>query len=147
MSTVSQNWCIPCTSSCLVCGFTCRLRYLCHRFSIGFMSGLSEGVLHQLIPPPIDPALLEKLNCSPGCVFGVIILHQLVSCRINLPKEWQERVPQDSGVELSIHTAVLPLRLIPAHTCTFARCFGLCVYICIRHVACGWGHPHQCTVT
>ena len=51
--TVSQNAMIPCTSSALFCGFTSRRRYSfssCQRFSIGFRSGLSGGVLHQLTP-------------------------------------------------------------------------------------------------
>ena len=50
--TVSQNCSIPVTSSCFDVGFTSLRKNslsTCHRFSIGFRSGLSGGVCHQLI--------------------------------------------------------------------------------------------------
>ena len=52
-STVLQNSFIPSTSSSLLFGLTTRRMYSlssCHRFSIGFISGDSGGVFHQLIP-------------------------------------------------------------------------------------------------
>ena len=52
-SNVFQNSLIPSISSNLVCGFTSQRTYSfisCHKFSIGFISGDSAGVCHQLIP-------------------------------------------------------------------------------------------------
>ena len=48
----AQNFLIPCTSSCLLCGFTFDSKKnlsSCHKSSIGLRSGLSGGVRHQLI--------------------------------------------------------------------------------------------------
>ena len=60
-STVAQNRNIPLTSLSFVFGFTsCLINSLslCQRFSMGFRSGDSEGVCHQLIP-------WSSMNFSP----------------------------------------------------------------------------------
>ena len=54
--TVSQNCTVPLISFCFVLGLTSLLlnsSSSCHIFSIGFKSGDSAGVFHQLIPCPM----------------------------------------------------------------------------------------------
>ena len=125
-----------------------KLVYPLHKLLFGVWLYFSSEMFFHFVPqvlygvhvwalrrgsPPIDPFLVEELNCSPGCMLGIIILHQSVSCRIDLTKEWQERVlvvySSASMIPSKMHTAVLPLRLIPAQTCTFTGCFGLRVSI------------------
>ena len=101
--TVLQNRRIPFTSSSLVFGFTslrmnscinrtrqsCGSVYKlnhnymhtfssCHKFSMGFASGLSGGF------PPVDGVVLKKLLSVPGSVFRIVILHKSMPSRINL---------------------------------------------------------------
>ena len=77
--TVSQNCTIPSISSCFVLGLTSLLQNSlssCHIFSIGFKSGDSTGVFHQLIPWSLmkSRAKLEvylgSLSCMKRCELG-----------------------------------------------------------------------------
>ena len=73
MSTVAQNLFMPSINSSFRCGFTSLLinsLSSCQRFSIGFKSGDSGTVFHQLM------LLASKKNSgNPGCVLWIIILH------------------------------------------------------------------------
>ena len=100
--------------------------------------------------PPIDPFLVEELNSSPGCMLGIIILHQSVSCRIDLTKEWQERVPQDSRVQLCIHDTLKNAHSSPSPEADpgpdmyLHRMFWpACEYNIIRHATSGRGIPRE----
>ena len=71
--TVFHHVVIPSTSSCFVRGLISLLKNslpLCHRFSMGFKSGDSGGVFHQLV-------LFASIRLgTPRGVFGVTILHK-----------------------------------------------------------------------
>ena len=95
-----------------------RINYFssCQRFSIGFKSGDSAGVFHEL--------------CGiSGCVFRIIILHKPVNCWVSAVDKgyqcllWTYR--NLSMIPSRMHTFVAPFRLISAHTCTFTGCLAL----------------------
>ena len=72
----AQNFLIPCTSSCLLCGFTFDFKKnlsSCHKSSIGLRSGLSGGGT-----PPVNIFFFEESLCLSGRMFRVIILHEPV---------------------------------------------------------------------
>ena len=103
MLTLSRNVVIPLTSSSFVVGFiSWRRNYFrsWHKFSMGFRSGLSGRVSHQFTPS-------DSKNWV-GCwgVFGIIILHQAVSIRIDFMQEWQESLAQDGNIGLGIHDSI-----------------------------------------
>ena len=125
--TVLQNALMP--SIKCSWGFTSRQMYSfnsCHKHSIGLQSGDSGGVFHQLI-------LFWTINsaaCREVC-FGSL------SC-INLWPPGYFSAMNGKSVELKIWVLRLesiilsniqiwvgPLRLIPAHTCSFKGCLGL----------------------
>lgn len=127
--TVSQNLIIPLTSSSLLCGLTSLLIYSlssCHIFSIGFKSGDSGGVLHQLIPfsSKYDLAHLEvcfgSLSCMYRCPSSSLVLR---NGRSALSKICMNRgafiLPSKTQI------SVAPCQLIPAHTWTLTGCLAL----------------------
>ena len=87
------------------CGsvYKLKLNYMhtfssCHKFSMGFASGLSGGSF-----PPVDGVVLKKLFCKPGSMLRIIILHELVPSRINLTGKRNQVGFQDTSVRMSIH--------------------------------------------
>ncbi len=130
--TVCQNDTIPSINCCCVWGFTSRLIYSlssCHKFSIGFMSGDSGGVHHQLM------ALSSKKACAcfDVCLGSLSCLNLWPSgsvCSRKGTNVWS-RIMVYSGAFIfpsKIQTSVGPLLLIPAHTCTLVGCFALSIY-------------------
>ena len=117
---VLQNILMPSFNSGMFLGLCLSLRKIFiepHTFSIGFKSGLSARLFHQLI------RFFSKkgLNVPTG-VFGVIILIQFVPIRVHLPKEWYEGGRQNVSIPCCCHdppnmtSCVAPLFEIPAHT-------------------------------
>ena len=116
-------------SSCLVFGFTSRRMYSlssCQRFSIGFKSGDSAGVLHQLI----------FFSCRKFCANRDVCLGSLSA--MNLWLVGITRAINGSNVRSSMftysgafiipskmHIWVGPFLLMPAQTWTFVGCFAL----------------------
>ena len=88
---------------------------------MGFRSRLSGGVLSQFTPS------LKNLT-TQGDMFGVVILHEAVPTQVRSCRNvcWRifTQLPE-SRIPLKTHIPVLPRRLIPAQTWTFAGCFGL----------------------
>lgn len=112
--TVSQNLSIPSTSSLLFLGLISRrMNSLssCHIFSIGFKSGDSGGVRHQLMHFSSKNTLanfdvcLGSLSCISRCVDGN-------SEWMNGTRKW--------NIKWCIHNSIKDANsslLIPAHTC------------------------------
>ena len=98
---VLQNFLMPSFNSGMFLGLCLSLRKIFiepHTFSIGFKSGLSARLFHQLI------RFFSKkgLNVPTG-VFGVIILIQFVPIRVHLPKEWYEGGRQNVSIPCCCH--------------------------------------------
>ena len=125
--TVAQNDCMPCKSSSLFLGLAVvRMKCFisCHRFSIGFKSGLSGGVFSTLI-------LFAWKNL---CV-ALDVWQGALSCW-NLPFGSRSRRKGNKCVRsTSWYTAlfteqprrqifVAPFFDIPAHTMTLKGCFA-----------------------
>ena len=53
-------------------------------FSTGFRSGDSSGVAHQF-----TPCFSKKFN-PMACMFGIIILQQMMAIRIMIPQKWKK---------------------------------------------------------
>lgn len=98
----------------------------CQRFSIGFRSGDSGGVFHQLISP-------SSRNC---CACRDVCLGSL-SC---MKRWWSGKTSLTKGRSVlsrmlvyiaafilpsNIHIPHRPRRLMPPHTCTFTGCLAL----------------------
>ena len=128
-STVLQNFKMPSTNSCLVLGFTSlqiNSFSSCHKFSIGFMSGDSAGVFHQLIP-----------FSSKKCLARIEVCLGSLSCMNlwwlgNFISKNGKRVPRmistNSGAFMmpsNTHIPVAPFLLIPAQTWTLTGCLAL----------------------
>ena len=121
-STVSQNHVIPAVSSDSRVGFTSRLMNSfssCHRFSIGFKSGDSGGVFHQLMFSfsknafAILDVCLGSLSCMNRWESGYLrrINGSKPLCRIDTYRS-------AFIIPLNITIGVGPLLLIPAHACS-----------------------------
>lgn len=117
--TVFQNSIIPLISSSLLCGLTSLLMYSlssCHRFSTGFKSGDSGGVLHQLIPfsSKYDWAHLDvclgSLSCMYRCPSSSLVFR-------NGRSAWSKICMKRGAFILPSKTqiSVAPCQLIPAH--------------------------------
>ena len=120
--TVSQKLTIPSINSCFVFGFTSLLMYSlssCHIFSIGFKSGDSAGVFHQLIPFSTMKSLakcevcLRSLSCMNLCDMGNFswINGTRVASRICVNRNL-------SIIPSNTQMPVRPFLLIPAQTWT-----------------------------
>ena len=128
-STVFQKAKIPFTNSAFVLGFTSRRIYSfnsCQRFSIGFKSGDSAGVFHQLI------SLFSKksLAIRDVCFGSLSYIYRGSSGKTLFRKGTRVRSRIDTNSTASIvpsntQIGVGPFLLIPAHTCTFTGCLGL----------------------
>lgn len=120
---------MPSINSSLVFGFTSLLTYSfnsCHRFSMGLQSGDSGGVFHHKTPFASKNALaalelcLGSLSCINLHPFGNTFCTKgsRVPSRISMKRVF-------SIMPSKMHIPVLPLKVIPAHTCNFRGCFGL----------------------
>ena len=105
----------------------------CQRFSIGFESGLSGGVFHQLIPFSSMNwhVALEVCFGSLSCI-NLWPLGYFCSRNGNNPLFSISMYTLASMIPLNTTTSVAPFQLMPAHTCNFRGClgrgfgFGLC---------------------
>ena len=127
--TVSQKARIPSTSSCLVFGFISRLMNslsLCQRFSMGFKSGDSGGIFHQLI-------FLFARNvcaCFDVCFGSLSCMNRWWSANTSLRNgtSVRSRMLVYSGAFIfpsKMQIPHRPRRLMPLHTGTFTGCLAL----------------------
>ena len=94
----------------MVFGFTSRLMNSlssCHRFSMGFKSGDSAGVRHQLIPFSTNHSLAATE------VFRIIVCHHSMTIRKPRLYKGFEGVLQYLNVEIAIHCT-----LKDTHSCS-----------------------------
>ena len=129
-STLSfQNLEIPSASSSFVLGFTVvpqKCFSSCRSNSIGFRSGGSGGVFHQLISFSSMKVLAMRLVCLGSlscwkrwpCGYALFIKGSNPFVRISETKNLASIVPS------KISNFVGPLFERPAHTCTLRGCFG-----------------------
>ena len=100
---------------------------LCHKFSIGFKSGDSAGVFHQLIPLLVmkSRAKMEVCLGSLSCMKQWGVVEKLT--RINGINVWSRmEVNRNlSMIPSKIQIPVRPFLEIPVQTWTFTGCFGL----------------------
>ena len=129
-STLSQNRDIPSTSSSLFVGFTVQRIYSfssCQRFSIGFMSGDSGGVRHQLMFFEEKNSLATRDVCFGS--LSCIKRYELGGGNVSYINGTSvcSRMSQYSGAVMilsKMHTAVAPFLLIPPHTWTLTGCLA-----------------------
>ena len=128
-STVFQKSMMPLTSSSLCLGFTSlwiNSFNSCQRFSIGFRSGDSGGVRHQLMLFFVIQFCVWPETCFGSCPAWIYARHEM-----SFAKMEQRVLPRISvyssffNMPSKMHTPVHPLLLIPAQMCTFVGCFGL----------------------
>ena len=117
---VSQNFTIPSISSCFVLGLTSLIMNFLssrHKFSIGFKSGNSAGVFHQLIPLLVMKlrAKMEVCLGSLSCMKRWGVVGKLT--RINGISVWlrMEVNRNLSMIPSKIQIPVRPLRFLPRH--------------------------------
>ena len=99
--------------------------------------------------PPVNVFLLKEGLCSPGCVFGIVVLHELVVGKF-VSDKWHERGLKYIAEEISIHDAIKDTNLSgtmaanppPPPDMNFERVlrFRLSLGGLIRH-------PEACTAT
>lgn len=90
----------------------------CHRFSIGFASGLSGGVLHQLM-------LLAVKNSwafREVCMFGIIVLHESMTVWVHTLEEGYQSMGEDPNEQVCSHDPYKNANLCttpPADSCPY----------------------------
>ena len=97
-----------------------------HIFSIGFKSGDSAGVFHQLIPWSLMKSR-AKLDVCLGSLFFMKRCELGNFSWMNGMSVWS-RISVKSNLSIipsKMQIPVWPLLEIPAHTCTFTECFAL----------------------
>ena len=123
---------LPCTSSSFVCGLISHLRYSlisCHKFSMGLMSGLFGGVLHQLLPSSSKQWATQRdvcfglLSCIKWWPSGYTSCRNGRSVRL---KNLMVMYNSASMIPSNTKIPVLPHMLIPAQMWTFTGCLGRC---------------------
>ena len=129
MSTVFQKARIPLTSACLFTGLISCLRNSfnsCQRFSIGFKSGDSGGVFHQLI----FLSVRNLCACFDVCFGSLSCMKQWWSGNMS----WRNgrsvlsKMLVYNGAFIfpsNIHIPHRPRRLIPVQMWTFTGCLAL----------------------
>ena len=85
----------------------------CNKFLFRLGFNLSPNILLQLVPhvlygvcvvglwrrlPPMNIVVKHELPCKPRCMFGIIVLHVMMSIDDDVPKKGEQSVLQNLDV-------------------------------------------------